>query len=139
MQDIPSGTNQLSVLVFSGQVSMMVDMENTTVIQDYHGAKAIDDQVCEWLATIVLRFQPEKGHQVYAHERTVLSGREQQVMRLLSTGASNEHIALALGIGVCTVKTHLCRIYCKLGASNRLQAVSLHRENEVPGFENIIG
>ncbi len=52
-----------------------------------------------------------------------LSKREQEVLEELATGKSTREIAEALGLGDETVKSHLSRIYQKLNASDRVQAV----------------
>ncbi len=52
-----------------------------------------------------------------------LSPREQDVLEELATGKSTHEIAVALGLGDETVKSHLSRIYQKLKASDRVQAV----------------
>ncbi|GHE71577.1 hypothetical protein GCM10017771_95540 [Streptomyces capitiformicae] len=52
-----------------------------------------------------------------------LSEREVDVVRLLAQGHSNRAIAAALFLAEATVKTHLVRIYRKLGAENRAAAV----------------
>jgi DNA-binding NarL/FixJ family response regulator len=52
-----------------------------------------------------------------------LSKREQEVLELLATGKSTREIADELGLGDETVKSHLSRIYQKLKASDRVQAV----------------
>lgn len=53
-----------------------------------------------------------------------LSEREREVVRLLADGHSNRAIAESLFLSEATVKTHLVRIYRKLGADNRAAAVS---------------
>ncbi|MFE6821382.1 response regulator [Streptomyces sp. NPDC057690] len=53
-----------------------------------------------------------------------LSVREVEVVRLLAEGLSNRAIAGALFLSEATVKTHLVRVYRKLGADNRAAAVS---------------
>lgn len=53
-----------------------------------------------------------------------LSEREREVVRLLADGHSNRSIAESLYLSEATVKTHLVRIYRKLGADNRAAAVS---------------
>jgi DNA-binding NarL/FixJ family response regulator len=53
-----------------------------------------------------------------------LTGREIDVVRLLALGRSNKAVAAALFLTEATVKTHLIRIYRKLGADNRAGAVS---------------
>ncbi|WP_434809894.1 response regulator [Microbacterium sp. bgisy189] len=57
-----------------------------------------------------------------------LSERELDVLRLVRDGRSNKQIAVALGIGESTVKTHLLRMFEKLGVSDRTRAVTLAME-----------
>lgn len=52
-----------------------------------------------------------------------LSKRELEVMRLITTGKSNQEIGAALQISEGTVKYHVNNIYSKLGVSDRIQAV----------------
>lgn len=52
-----------------------------------------------------------------------LTERESEVMRLLAEGMTNREIARHLRISVVTVGTHLSRIFAKLGARSRVQAV----------------
>ena len=56
-----------------------------------------------------------------------LSGRELEVLRLLSEGLSNAEIAHKLYISLSTVKSHTANIFGKLGVKNRTQAVALAR------------
>jgi non-specific serine/threonine protein kinase len=51
----------------------------------------------------------------------VLTGRERQVIRLVTEGRSNRDIARALTVEVKTVEAHLTRIFAKVGASSRVQ------------------
>jgi DNA-binding NarL/FixJ family response regulator len=51
-----------------------------------------------------------------------LTGRENDVLRLIAEGMSNKEIAQALGIGEKTVKTHVSNILGKLGVLSRTQA-----------------
>jgi DNA-binding NarL/FixJ family response regulator len=59
----------------------------------------------------------------------LLTRREAEVLPLLAQGASNGQIALTLGIGVETVRTHARNIYRKLGVASRTELVAL-RETE---------
>jgi DNA-binding NarL/FixJ family response regulator len=52
-----------------------------------------------------------------------LSTRERDVLRTLATGLDNQGIAERLFISPETVRTHIVRIYGKLGVDSRLQAV----------------
>lgn len=51
-----------------------------------------------------------------------LSARELDVLRLVADGLTNDAIGNRLKISSQTVKTHLSRIYAKLGVSDRAQA-----------------
>ncbi|HET6299907.1 response regulator transcription factor [Microbacterium sp.] len=59
---------------------------------------------------------------------TVLTARETEVLRLVASGHSNKQIAVALGIGESTVKTHLLKTFDKLGVADRTRAVTLAME-----------
>ncbi len=52
-----------------------------------------------------------------------LTGREVEVLQLISRGLANKQIALELTISEHTVKFHLSSLYAKLGVSSRTEAV----------------
>jgi LuxR family maltose regulon positive regulatory protein len=56
-----------------------------------------------------------------------LSAREQEVLRLLARGASNQDIADALVVAISTIKHHVSNILSKLEVTNRTQAVARAR------------
>lgn len=58
----------------------------------------------------------------------VLSARELEVLSLIAHGNSNQQIAELLFISLHTVKTHVRRIYSKLGVERRTQAVALAKK-----------
>ncbi len=57
-----------------------------------------------------------------------LTGREREVLHLLSVGASNREIACRLVLSLGTVKKHMTNLLGKLGATNRTQAIVRARE-----------
>lgn len=59
-------------------------------------------------------------------DRTIdlLSSREREVLVLLAEGRTNRDIATALSVTLATVKSHLVRVYAKLEARNRNEAVA---------------
>jgi len=54
-----------------------------------------------------------------------LSGREVEVLRLVSDGQSNKQIGEQLGLSALTVKSHLARIARKLGTGDRAEMVAM--------------
>jgi DNA-binding NarL/FixJ family response regulator len=60
--------------------------------------------------------------------RAPLSAREIEVLRLVGRGLSNAEIGRELFIGEATVKTHLLRVFNKLGVSDRTAAVTTAME-----------
>ena len=58
-----------------------------------------------------------------------LTPRETEVLRLVGGGLSNAELAAALHLSEATVKTHLARIFAKLGLRDRAQAVVVAYES----------
>jgi len=56
-----------------------------------------------------------------------LTRREIEVLGLLAAGQANKEIARALDVSPNTVKTHLARLYEKLGATSRTAAIAQAR------------
>ncbi|HEV2866002.1 MAG TPA: response regulator transcription factor [Allosphingosinicella sp.] len=56
-----------------------------------------------------------------------LSPREVEILDALAGGESNKELARRLGISPNTVKTHVARIYDKLGVQRRVQAIEKAR------------
>ncbi|MEU5437672.1 response regulator transcription factor [Streptomyces sp. NPDC020719] len=63
--------------------------------------------------------------------RPALTDRERDILAQLSQGLANRDIARALFISEATVKTHLGRIYEKLGVDTRAGAVSVAKEQRL--------
>ncbi|MEV5783786.1 response regulator transcription factor [Streptomyces sp. NPDC052287] len=62
-----------------------------------------------------------------------LSGREREVLALVSKGTSNREIARVLFISEATVKTHLTHLYAKLGVNDRAAAVAVGYDRGILG------
>ncbi len=82
------------------------------------GQSALSPQVAVRLVERMRRPPPE----------VVLTPRETDVLRLVSAGHSNKQVAVRLGIGESTVKTHLLNVFEKLGVADRTRAVTLAME-----------
>ena len=81
-----------------------------------HAAVAASSFTASGLATAVARRRAMQ-------ERLTLSPRETEVLRLLHDGLSVPAIAADMFISVSTAKTYVARLYEKLGATNRAQAL----------------
>ena len=57
-----------------------------------------------------------------------ISAREMAVLEQLASGLSNKEIARALGVSPNTIKTHVARLFEKLGAVRRTDAIARARE-----------
>ena len=81
-----------------------------------HSAVAASSFTASGLATALTRRRE-------AAERLVLSAREMEVLRLLRDGLSVPAISVQMYISYSTAKTYVARLYQKLGAANRAQAL----------------
>ena len=81
-----------------------------------HSAVAASSFTASGLATALTRRRD-------AAERLALSPREMEVLRLLRDGLPIPAIALRMYISYSTAKTYVARLYQKLGATNRAQAL----------------
>ena len=57
-----------------------------------------------------------------ASSRATLSERERKILALLGSGLTNREIADELYLSVNTVKSHVAKVFAKLGVGNRTQA-----------------
>ncbi|MFF7470845.1 response regulator [Streptomyces sp. NPDC008092] len=73
---------------------------------------------------LVERFAAEPGRPPAVHtDLTALTPREREVLTLLGRGLSNTQLAAELTLSEATVKSHVARIFAKLGLRDRAQAV----------------
>lgn len=59
---------------------------------------------------------------------STLTEREREVLALLSEGATNREVAAELYLSIDTVKTHVRKVFTKLGVGNRTQAAIVARD-----------
>jgi DNA-binding NarL/FixJ family response regulator len=72
------------------------------------------------------RIPPEIAAELAEHATDdALTEREISVLRLIAAGNSNKQIADHLSIGEATVKSHVTNILSKLGANDRVHAVTI--------------
>lgn len=70
-----------------------------------------------------MRTHARHGTEVENDIRPNLTHREQQIARLVRNGLSNKEIARELALAQPTVKTHLLRMFRKLGVSSRTEMI----------------
>lgn len=86
--------------------------------------------------TVAARLLGRLGPGAPARGGDTLTTRELEVVRLVARGASNREVARDLRISEATVKTHLLKIFEKLGVADRTSAVTTALERgliELPG------
>ncbi len=84
-----------------------------------------------WVGARLFRAPAETGPfepNTRAQASLGITAREAEVLRLLASGRSNKEIAGALHLSPNTVKTHIARLYEKLEAGRRTEAVLRGRE-----------
>jgi ATP/maltotriose-dependent transcriptional regulator MalT len=65
------------------------------------------------------------------HYEFPLSGREAEVLRLITEGFTNKEIAQILKVSHNTIKSHVVHIFNKLGVNDRTQATVWAAQNEL--------
>jgi DNA-binding CsgD family transcriptional regulator len=83
-----------------------------------------------WMGARLFRARPTRAFETNFAAKTALgiSEREFEVLGLLAAGRSNKEIAQRLAVSPNTVKTHIARLFEKLEASRRTEAVQKARE-----------
>ncbi|MBW3695473.1 helix-turn-helix transcriptional regulator [Vibrio sp. T187] len=81
------------------------------------------------LAQEYIRFYRNRTPSGSSEKFSLLTKREQQIIKLLGEGASNNQIASQLFVSENTVKTHLHNVFKKINVRNRLQALLWAKEN----------
>ena len=86
-------------------------------VRDVHGGKSVLDPA------ITQKVLAHLTHQHTAQVVETLSDREMEVLTLAGKGYTNKAIGLQLGISDRTVQGHLAKIFAKLQAASRTEAV----------------
>ena len=83
------------------------------------------------LPSLVRRTAPRN-----ARDRAELTPRELEVLRLLAEGAGTQQMAAHLSVSPNTIRNHVRALLAKLGASSRLEAVTVARRMDlIPSVE----
>jgi two-component system, NarL family, nitrate/nitrite response regulator NarL len=85
-------------------------------------------------AGLLQRLSDVRQQDSHQHERPPappLTGREMQMLQLISNGLTNKEIARRLNIGLGTTKTHVHNLLQKLALQRRTQAALWMRQNRI--------
>jgi DNA-binding NarL/FixJ family response regulator len=119
----PAPVECAQLLAFGASACLGRDTQSRDVINAIHLASR---------GLQVLARAPEgSGAAADAPAAGLLTRREAEVLPLLQQALSNAQIALALGVGVETIRTHASNIYRKLGVASRRELAAPSREEPV--------
>jgi LuxR family maltose regulon positive regulatory protein len=100
-------------------VPILVQARDQGVFDDHGGALKFVNGLLEQLRERA----SEKKKPATSRPRDDLTARERSIVEFVARGQSNKEIARELGVAPETIKTHLKRIFQKLSAESRAQAV----------------
>jgi DNA-binding NarL/FixJ family response regulator len=104
---------------------LLKDAEVAEIVAGIRAAAAGDAMISPIVATrLVARLREESRRERVAAPAAAppLTGRERDILRLLTQGRGNAAIAAELIISPATAKTHVAHLLDKLGLDNRVQA-----------------
>ncbi|MGH3381466.1 MAG: response regulator transcription factor [Actinoallomurus sp.] len=73
---------------------------------------------------------PDLARAARAITENPLTSREQEILRIAADGASTAEIAERLSLSAKTVRNHLSRVFVRIGARNRMDAIRIASEHE---------
>lgn len=120
----------LRVFVDKGEVMrlLLLDFRPTSEVQSAHTLRSYVDKIVRAFAQRAKVIpQPTITDQASGIVEP-LTGRELEIIRLIAAGQSNREISQRLYLALSTVKGHNLRIFDKLQAQNRTEAVARARE-----------
>ncbi|AWN23473.1 DNA-binding response regulator [Deinococcus irradiatisoli] len=116
--------NVVSVLITTFAEPAIVQAARSAGARGYLSKETAPEELARQLREIVANPEVDRLPKV---EVPRLTPREGDVLPLLAKGYSNKEIARALGVSPDTIKDHLARLYTKLNARDRTDAVGRAR------------
>jgi DNA-binding CsgD family transcriptional regulator len=104
----------------SGREAAVGRLRRAALLAEHLGARPLAEQI----AALLLRAAGTGNGARTERERLSLTGRELEVLRLVTAGQSNREIAAALFISPKTASVHVSNILGKLGAATRTEAAA---------------
>ncbi|MFC4601866.1 LuxR C-terminal-related transcriptional regulator [Cohnella hongkongensis] len=126
----------IRLFVDEGEVAALILAEYMRLRQLKH-MRVPDGVPMQYVKRLAIEFElahsiPTEAHNLHRDLApkltTPITRKEAKVLELICLGLPNTRIAEELGIGVGTVKTHIHRIYGKLGVSSRFEAARKSKE-----------
>ncbi|HEV7773606.1 MAG TPA: response regulator transcription factor [Conexibacter sp.] len=114
--------NAVDVVRLGGSCYLSKDAAAKTILAGVRAAAAGETLIAPTVATALVRRLRAIGSGEGPPPHSVLTGREQEVLRLIAAGRDNDQIAQDLFISRHTVKNHISSILLKLEVTNRVQA-----------------
>jgi len=116
------GHDVVDVVRVGGSCYLLKDAPVETILAGVRAAAAGEALITPKVATALVRRLRAGGGGEGPLASSLLSEREQEVLRLLAAGLDNDGIANELFISRHTVKNHISSILDKLDVTNRVQA-----------------
>jgi len=121
----------LGIAADAGAVGFVLDCDPDigrllSMVKNGRSSECADDVrnfANELLALVEKRKMPERASPTPQRPKQLLTDRENTIIEFIAKGKSNKEIARALGVTPETIKTHVKRIFSKLSAASRAQAV----------------
>ncbi len=110
---------------------LLKDMEPDDLIKKVrlaaHGQLVLSEELTELLALAI----QSKSRKDSKSDAKSMTKRERQILKLISAGMTNKHIARKLDITEGTVKVHIKHLFKKLGLKSRVEAAIWAMENKL--------
>ncbi len=110
---------------------LLKDMEPDDLIKKIrlaaHGQLVLSEELTELLALAI----QSKSRKDNKSDAKTMTKRERQILKLISAGMTNKHIARKLDITEGTVKVHIKHLFKKLGLKSRVEAAIWAMENKL--------
>jgi DNA-binding NarL/FixJ family response regulator len=118
----PPVHNPVDVVRIGGSCYLSKEAPAETILAGVHAAAAGETLIAPTAAAALVQRLRAIGAGEGPAPHSVLSEREQEVLRLIAAGMDNDEIARQLYISRHTVKNHISNILLKLEVTNRVQA-----------------
>ncbi|MGN6189080.1 MAG: LuxR C-terminal-related transcriptional regulator [Conexibacter sp.] len=118
----PAAHDPVDIVRIGGSCYLSKDAPPETILAGVHAAAAGETLIAPTAAAALVRRLRAIGAGEGPAPHSVLTDREQEVLRLIAGGLDNDAIAGELFISRHTVKNHISNILLKLEVTNRVQA-----------------